>query len=69
MDSTKRSWAKAVSWRITASSATFLIALGVGADLSVAGSIAMLQMLINFILYFIHERVWNKINWGQKDTI
>lgn len=69
MDSTKRSLAKAVSWRITASFATFLIGLSVGADISVAGSIALIQVVVNLLLYFAHERVWNRIMWGRSDTI
>lgn len=67
-DSVKRSFAKAVSWRITASFATFVISFIVSSDLSVAGTIAAIQLFVNFILYFIHERVWNKISWGIKLT-
>ena len=60
-----RSIAKALSWRFIASGATFIISLIVSADLSIAGTIATIQFFANIILYFIHERIWNKIRWGR----
>ncbi len=65
-DSSVRSVAKTISWRITGSGATFLISWLISGDLTVAGSIALVQIAANTILYFIHERVWNKIGWGKK---
>ena len=65
-DSTTRSIAKTISWRITGSGATFLISYIVSGNLSVAGTIAVIQLTANTILYFIHERIWNKISWGKK---
>ena len=64
-ESNIRSIAKAMSWRLIASCATFLISLLVSADLSVAGTIAAIQFVANIILYFIHERIWNKVSWGR----
>jgi uncharacterized membrane protein len=65
-DTPGRSLIKAVSWRITGSGATFLISWLISGDFSVAGSIAVIQLVSNTVLYFIHERVWNRINWGRK---
>jgi uncharacterized membrane protein len=64
-ESNFRSIAKALSWRFIASGATFIISLLVSADLSVAGTIAAVQFVANIILYFVHERIWNKIKWGK----
>ena len=64
-DSTKRSLAKTISWRITGSFATFLISYLVTGNLTFAGTIAIIQITANPILYFIHERIWNKIDWGR----
>jgi uncharacterized membrane protein len=65
MDSNKRSLTKTISWRVTGSSATFLIAYLLTGDFAVAGTIGVVQMVSNTILYFVHERAWNKINWGK----
>ena len=64
MDTNKRSLAKTISWRLTGSGATFLISWIISRDIAVAGSIATIQIVANTILYYIHERIWNKINWG-----
>lgn len=64
-DTSVRSLVKTVSWRITGSAATFLIAFLLTGNITVAGIIGVTQMISNSILYFIHERIWNKIVWGK----
>jgi uncharacterized membrane protein len=66
MDSPTRSIVKTVSWRITGSTATFAISYLVLGDLAVSGTIAIVQLTFNTVLYFIHERIWNKIKWGNE---
>ena len=64
-ESNIRSIAKTISWRITGSGATFLISYIVSGNIEIAGTIAMIQLMINTILYYIHERLWNKISWQK----
>ena len=68
MDSNKRSLAKTVSWRLTGSAATFTIAYVITGDISSSGTIATVQIVANTLLYYFHERVWNKINWGKNNV-
>jgi uncharacterized membrane protein len=65
-DSAGRSLLKTISWRLTGSGATFLISYLIAGDFAVAGTIAIIQLVSNTILYFVHERIWNKILWGRK---
>jgi uncharacterized membrane protein len=65
MDSPRRSLVKTISWRITGSSATFLIAYLMTGNFAMAGIIGGTQLVFNTILYYFHERIWNKIVWGQ----
>jgi len=65
-DTSVRSLAKTISWRITGSGATFAISYAVLGDIAVSGTIAVIQLTFNTALYFIHERIWNQIQWGQK---
>lgn len=60
-----RSLVKTVSWRITGSMATFAISYAISGNIGIAGSIASIQLVSNTILYFVHERIWNRINWGR----
>lgn len=61
-----RSLVKTISWRFTGSFATFTISYLILGDFTIASSIAIVQIVANTILYFIHERIWNKIQWGRK---
>jgi uncharacterized membrane protein len=65
-DTSKRSLVKTISWRITGSGATFGISYLISGDFTIAGTIAVIQLISNTILYFIHERIWNRITWGRQ---
>ena len=64
-DTPNRSLVKTISWRITGSTATFAISYAVLGDVSVSGTIAVIQLTFNTLLYFVHERVWNRVQWGR----
>ena len=66
IDTPTRSVVKTVSWRLTGSGATFLIAFIMTGNFAIAGVIGITQMVSNSILYYIHERLWNNIKWGRK---
>ena len=58
---------KTITWRITGSSATFLIAYLMTGSFDIAGTIGVAQVVVNTVLYYIHERVWyNYIKIGLK---
>ena len=65
-DTKQRSIIKTVSWRIIGSFSTFLISYIILGNFSVAGSIAVIQIVANMILYYLHERAWARISWGKK---
>jgi uncharacterized membrane protein len=65
IDSTGRSLVKTISWRITGSCATFFVAYMISGNLGMSGTIAIIQLTTNTILYYIHERIWNKVKWGR----
>lgn len=60
-----RTLAKTVTWRIVGSSATFTIAYLLTGELFISSSIAITQMAVNTVLYYIHETIWNKIKWNS----
>ena len=66
-DSVKRSMSlfKAISWRIAASVDTFLISFILTGRLDWATSIAIFEIITKSIIYYFHERVWNRVKWGR----
>jgi len=60
-----RSLVKAFTWRIAASLDTFLISYLITGRFDWATSIASFEIITKAILYYLHERGWNKIDWGR----
>ena len=58
MISKRRHLAKAVTWRIIASTVTALIAWWFGLPTKAVGLVFAADLVIKFILYYAHERVW-----------
>ena len=65
-ETTTRSVVKTISWRVCGSGATFAISYAILGDFAVSGTIAVIQLTFNTVLYFMHERIWNWISWGRK---
>ena len=65
-DSGARSFAKTLTWRITGSTSTFIIAYVITGRWDISSGIAVAQMIMNTFLYLIHERAWNRVNWGRR---
>jgi uncharacterized membrane protein len=65
METGTRSLVKTISWRLTGTGATFFISYLILGSFSVASTIAIIQLTTNTILYYLHERVWNRIKWGR----
>ena len=61
-----RSVLKAISWRILGTLDTVLIAYFITGTMVEALSIGVIEWGTKMILYFFHERAWNKLNWGKK---
>ena len=60
-----RSFMKAVTWRITASLDTFILSYIITGRFDWATSIAIFEIVTKAFLYYFHERIWNKYNWGR----
>tara|TARA_B100000900_G_scaffold192905_1_gene163217 strand:- start:985 stop:1413 length:429 start_codon:yes stop_codon:yes gene_type:complete len=60
-----RSFIKAITWRVTASLDTFFISYIITGRFDWATSIAFFEIITKAILYYLHERGWNKVNWGR----
>ena len=57
-DSISRSVAKSITWRIIASLTSGVIALAFGLPMKAAIGVVVVDVIIKFILYIGHERVW-----------
>jgi uncharacterized membrane protein len=61
-----RSFIKAVSWRTVGTIDTFIISFFVTGKVSLAGSIAAVEVVTKIMIYYLHERVWAVVPWGHR---
>lgn len=60
-----RSITKAISWRVVGTIDTLVVSYIVTGEIVLAASIASVDFVTKLVLYFFHERIWNKIKWGK----
>ena len=65
-DNAVRSLVKAVSWRVTGTIDTFIISWLITGQVLLASGIALTEIMTKILLFWLHERAWNKITWGKK---
>lgn len=61
-----RSLSKVVSWRVTVTMSNFLGAWWVSGNLAAGLTFAGFALVINSLLYFFHERAWNRLDWAKE---
>ncbi len=66
IENSKRSAFKAISWRITGTLDTIIISYFITGKIKWALSIGGVEIFTKIFLYFLHERAWNRINFGRK---
>jgi len=60
-----RSIVKAISWRMTGSIDTMIIAFLVTGKVKWALTISGVELFTKVFLYYVHERIWIKIPFGR----
>ena len=60
-----RSVLKALSWRVIGTLDTLIVSYLLTGEIVLATSIASVDFITKLVLYFFHERIWNKIKWGK----
>jgi uncharacterized membrane protein len=61
-----RSLTKAVSWRFFGTLISWIVIF----ELTHKGKLAFIasgiELVVKIVLYYAHERVWNKVKWGRE---
>ncbi len=60
----KRHIAKSVTWRAIGTLDTVLLAWIISGDLAIGASIGGFELITKTILYYLHERIWYRFNYG-----
>ena len=66
METTRRSIAKAVSYRFFGTLTTSAIVLVVLGKVELAAAIGITDTVLKIGVYVLHERAWNRIRFGRQ---
>lgn len=61
-----RSFIKAVSWRVTGTVDTIVVSYIITGQVKLALSIGFVEFFTKIGLYYVHERIWNRISLGRE---
>jgi uncharacterized membrane protein len=61
-----RTLSKIITWRILITASNFLIPFIMTGSWGSAAIFAGMATVVNMLLFWGHERVWNKITWGKQ---
>ena len=62
-----RSFFKALTWRIVASTITLISAILIISNLDWKLSIVIYEFINGILIYYVRERIWNKVDWGRSN--
>ncbi|MGA9387277.1 MAG: DUF2061 domain-containing protein [Candidatus Bathyarchaeia archaeon] len=65
METHVRSIVKAISWRIVATLTTMLLVFMFTGNLIVSGGVGLTELLSKILIYYVHERIWNVLDFGR----
>ena len=63
-----RSLVKSITWRVVATIITFVIVIVYTGRIDWAIGVSFLDLVLKFIGYYAHERVWDRMDWGKNIT-
>jgi uncharacterized membrane protein len=66
MESHLRSILKGLTWRIGGTTVTILVAWLFTGSINIAAKIGLIETVLKISVFYIHERVWNRINIGKE---
>ena len=63
-ESRKRSIVKSIVWRVICIVVSVLTVFFLSGKWDIAVAVGTIYNVITMILYYFHERIWNRIKWG-----
>ena len=64
MDTPTRSWTKSITWRMAGVIILGGITYWFTRDIAETTGITILFHVMRFVLYYVHERMWDRVQWG-----
>lgn len=68
IEKTMRSLGKVVTWRILVTITNFVGGWLASGSWQVGLGVVSFALVVNSILYYFHERAWNRLDWGKQEA-
>ena len=68
VDSRKRSWVKALTWRAIGIVILGALTWAFTRDWQETIQVTAIFNAIRFVLYYFHERRWERVKWGRREV-
>ena len=62
-----RTLLKTIAYRILCTIAIYFIAVALGASSAASGTMAITIFFLGIVLYYLHDRIWNRFNWHRNE--
>jgi uncharacterized membrane protein len=66
MESHLRSILKGITWRLGGTTVTVIVAWLFIGNINIAAKIGIIETVLKISVFYIHERLWNRINIGKE---
>jgi adenylylsulfate kinase len=66
ISSLSRSMAKAVTWRVIATTTTMFLVYIFTGELALSLGVGFFDVLMKLAFYFLHERAWDRVSYGRE---
>lgn len=64
-DGHPRTTSKMITWRVIVNFSNFFIPYFATGSWAQAGAFFTFAVIVNMVLYYGHERIWNMVTWGK----
>lgn len=61
-----RSLLKSISWRFFGTLVSFIVIYEATHKGKLAFIVSGIELVVKIVLYYVHERIWNKVRWGRE---
>ena len=68
MELKRRSWLKAVTWQALGLITSIMVSFAFTGSLSQSLGLSLALAGTGLVMYALHERLWQRINWGRIRT-
>ncbi|UCF08619.1 MAG: DUF2061 domain-containing protein [Thermoplasmata archaeon] len=63
-----RSFIKSITFRILATVTTIVLVIIFTGEVLLALGVGIAEVVSKLILYYVHERFWDRVSWGKIDA-